>query len=173
MHKPALDFVPIDLIGGFQCCAQADAVRMLMLFVNAANMRQLTKFESPGKNCHSDASDEDARQPSSVGRKLRAEGGDNFRCTGRSSRGDCAPALEGSATLNYRCFMTANSVIEEIKQLTRDEQSRVIRFAFELARERQLSGDKLSGLAQRMADAEDPIEAQKLREEIHRGFYGE
>ena len=69
--------------------------------------------------------------------------------------------------------MTAAGVIEEIKQLPRAEQSRVIQFAFALARERQLSGDKLSELAQRMADSNNPAEAQKLREEIHRGFYGE
>ncbi len=69
--------------------------------------------------------------------------------------------------------MTADAVIEEIKQLPRAEQSRVIRFAFELARERQLPGDKLSELAQRMADTQDPAEAPKLRVEIHRGFYGE
>jgi hypothetical protein len=35
--------------------------------------------------------------------------------------------------------MTANAVIEEIEQLPPDEQSRVIRYAMELARKRQLS----------------------------------
>ncbi|MGA2181240.1 MAG: TilS substrate-binding domain-containing protein [Verrucomicrobiota bacterium] len=69
--------------------------------------------------------------------------------------------------------MTATAVIDEIKQLSPAEQSRVIRFAVELARERQLSGEKLSELAQRMADSDNPAEVQKLREEIHRGFYGE
>lgn len=69
--------------------------------------------------------------------------------------------------------MTAAGVIEEIKHLPRAEQSRVLQFAFQLARERQLSGNKLSELAQRMADSKDPAEAQKLREDIHRGFYGE
>jgi len=69
--------------------------------------------------------------------------------------------------------MTAKAVIEEIKHLPRAEQSRVIQFAFELARERQLSGDKLSDLAQKMTDSGNPAEVQKLREEIHRGFYGE
>ncbi len=69
--------------------------------------------------------------------------------------------------------MTATGLIEEIKQLPRAEQSRVIHFALELARERQLSGEKLSELAQRMADAKNPAESQMLREEIHRGFYGE
>jgi hypothetical protein len=69
--------------------------------------------------------------------------------------------------------MTASGVIEEIKHLPRVEQSRVIQFAFELARERQLSGEELSALAQRMADSKDAAEARKLRDEIHRGFYGE
>jgi hypothetical protein len=69
--------------------------------------------------------------------------------------------------------MTAAGVIEEIKQLPRTEQSRMIQFAFELARERQFSGKELSALAQRMADSADPAETQRLREEIHRGFYGE
>jgi len=69
--------------------------------------------------------------------------------------------------------MTATTLIEEIKQLPRDEQSRVLRFAFELARERELSGKALAELAQRMADSNDPDEKKRLREEIHRGFYGE
>jgi hypothetical protein len=73
----------------------------------------------------------------------------------------------------YLLDMTATAVIDEIKQLSPAEQSRVIRFAVELARERQLSGEKLSELAQRMADSDNPAEVQKLREEIHRGFYGE
>ena len=68
--------------------------------------------------------------------------------------------------------MSAQQVIEEIKHLPRAEQSRVIKFAFELASERQLSGKKLSKLAQRMADSDNPAEVQQLRDEIHRGFYG-
>jgi isocitrate/isopropylmalate dehydrogenase len=39
--------------------------------------------------------------------------------------------------------MTTNGVIEVIKQLSRAEQSRVIRFAFELARERQRRHSRL------------------------------
>ncbi|HEY5298243.1 MAG TPA: TilS substrate-binding domain-containing protein [Verrucomicrobiae bacterium] len=69
--------------------------------------------------------------------------------------------------------MTATAVIEEIKHLPPGEQSRVLRFAFELARERQLSGEELAELAQQMADSNDPAEKKRLREEIHRGFYGE
>ncbi len=69
--------------------------------------------------------------------------------------------------------MTATNVIEEIKHLPRAEQSRVIQFAIELARKRQLPGKKLSALAQRMADSEDPAEVEKLKSEITSGFYGE
>ena len=68
--------------------------------------------------------------------------------------------------------MTATNVIEEIKHLPRAEQSRVIQFALELARARQLPGKKLSELAQRMADSDDPDEVAKLKAEITRGFYG-
>ena len=69
--------------------------------------------------------------------------------------------------------MTAAKVIEEIMHLPREEQSRVLEFAFDLARERQLSGKELSGLAQRMVDADDPAEVERLKAEITRGFYGD
>ncbi|MCX6905517.1 MAG: hypothetical protein NTW03_18975 [Verrucomicrobia bacterium] len=69
--------------------------------------------------------------------------------------------------------MTATGVIEEIKHLPRVEQSRVIQFAFELARTRQLPGEKLSELAQRMVESGDPAEVERLKAEITRGFYGE
>jgi hypothetical protein len=75
--------------------------------------------------------------------------------------------------------MTAAAVIEEIKHLPPADQSRVIRFALELARERQLSdqermltGDELGELAKRMVETKDPDEADRLQEEIVRGFYG-
>jgi isocitrate/isopropylmalate dehydrogenase len=69
--------------------------------------------------------------------------------------------------------MTATQVIDEIMHLPREEQSRVLEFAFELARKRQLSGKELSALAQRMVDSEDPEEVKKLKSEITRGFYGD
>ena len=68
--------------------------------------------------------------------------------------------------------MTATAVIEEIKHLSPADQSRVIQCAYELARARQLPGKELSALAQRMADADNPAEVMKLRDEIHHGFYG-
>ena len=74
--------------------------------------------------------------------------------------------------------MTATAVIEEIKHLSPSEQTRVIQFALELARQRQLSGDRLLNpdelgeLTRRMAEAKEPAEADRLQEEIVRGFYG-
>ena len=69
--------------------------------------------------------------------------------------------------------MTAAKVIEEIMNLPREEQSRVLEFAFALARQRQLSGRELSALAQRMIDSGDAVEVEKLKSEITRGFYGD
>ena len=69
--------------------------------------------------------------------------------------------------------MTATTVIEEIEQMPPEEQSRIIRFVNELARKRQLTGEALGELAGRMVESNDPAEVKKLREEIHRGFYGE
>jgi hypothetical protein len=68
--------------------------------------------------------------------------------------------------------MTARAVIEEIEQLPPEEQSRVIEFVNELARKRQLTGKELGELARRMVEAKDPVAADRLQEEIVRGFYG-
>jgi len=68
--------------------------------------------------------------------------------------------------------MSANQVIEEIKHLPPAEQVEVIRFAFQLARKRQLTGEELGALANQMIEAKDPATASQLREEIVRGFYG-
>jgi hypothetical protein len=69
--------------------------------------------------------------------------------------------------------MTATAVIEEIKHLPRAEQSRVIQFVNELARQRQFTGKELGELAKQMVEAKDPAEADRLKEEIVRGFYGD
>jgi hypothetical protein len=69
--------------------------------------------------------------------------------------------------------VTAAKVIEEIMHLPREEQSRVLEFAVELKRQRQLSGKELSALAQRMVDSDDPAEVEKLKSEITHGFYGD
>ncbi len=68
--------------------------------------------------------------------------------------------------------MTAQQIIDEIKRLDPKEQLGVIRFAYQLDAERQLSGQELSKLAARMAETDDAVEATKIREAIVRSFYG-
>lgn len=66
--------------------------------------------------------------------------------------------------------MTASQIIEEIKRLGPEEQVGVIRFAYQLDAERQLTGDELSGLAERMVNTTDSAEQLRIREQIIRGF---
>lgn len=68
--------------------------------------------------------------------------------------------------------MTANAVIEEIRQLSPGEQSRVIQFALELARSRRLAGNELSALAKRMVESDDLAEVEKIKTALAHGFYG-
>lgn len=68
--------------------------------------------------------------------------------------------------------MTAVEIIEEIKRLPRDEQKRVLEFARSAGTSRPFSPEELGQLAKRMVEAKDPTEADRLQEEIARGFYG-
>ncbi len=68
--------------------------------------------------------------------------------------------------------MTAVEIIEEIKRLPEAEQNRVIQFARNADENRQLSPDDLGKLARQMVEAKTPVEADRLKEEIVRGFYG-
>ena len=68
--------------------------------------------------------------------------------------------------------MTAVEIIQEIKRLPQDEQSRVIEFARHVGENRPLSPEELGQLAKQMVEAKDPKEADRLQEEIVRGFYG-
>ena len=69
--------------------------------------------------------------------------------------------------------MTASQIIEEIKRLRPEEQAGVIRFAYQLDAERQLTGNELASLAERMVNTADPAEQARIREQIIRGFYGQ
>jgi len=69
--------------------------------------------------------------------------------------------------------VTAGQIIEEIETLPPSEQAEVIRFAYRLDAQRQLTGPELSSLAQRMVAATDPADAAALRTVISKGFYGE
>ncbi len=68
--------------------------------------------------------------------------------------------------------MTASQIIDEIKGLTPEEQAGVVRFVYQLDAERKLSGPELSALAERLVNAQDFVEASRVREAIVRGFYG-
>ena len=68
--------------------------------------------------------------------------------------------------------MTAVQIIEEIKRLPQAEQNRVIEFARHARESRPLSPEELGQLAKRMVEAQDPAEADRLQEEVVRGFYG-
>ena len=68
--------------------------------------------------------------------------------------------------------MTAVEIIEEIKRLPKEEQTRVIEFARQAGETRSLSPEQLGQLAKRMVEAQDPAEADRLQQEIVNGFYG-
>ena len=68
--------------------------------------------------------------------------------------------------------MTANEIIQQIKSLPPEEQAEVIRFAYRMDVERQLTGQELASLAGRMVTSTNPAETAMLRDAIRRGFYG-
>ena len=69
--------------------------------------------------------------------------------------------------------MTAAEIIHEIDCLPPAELAEVVRHAKELDKRRPLSGAELTELAQRMVNAGDPAEADRLQEALVKGFYGE
>jgi hypothetical protein len=85
----------------------------------------------------------------------------------------CRITFENNSVVRYHLDMTAVEIIEEIKRLPKVEQSRVIEFARNVTGNRMLTGEELGALAKRMVDAKDPAEADCLKEEIVRGFYGD
>jgi hypothetical protein len=90
----------------------------------------------------------------------------------RSSFSRCAYSLIGPGNRDILKSVTAQQIIEEIKRLNPKEQLGVIRFAYQLDAERQLSGLELSKLAAGMTETGDALEAATIREAIVRGFYG-
>ena len=69
--------------------------------------------------------------------------------------------------------MSADQIIEDIKLLPRAEQSRVVQFAVELARSRQLPAEELVVIAQKMLESNDAAEKKRWENELTRGFYGD
>lgn len=68
--------------------------------------------------------------------------------------------------------MTGVELIEEIKRLPREEQTKVIEFARQIAENQPLTPEELGKLANRMAETKDSAEADRLQRKIVRGFYG-
>ncbi len=68
--------------------------------------------------------------------------------------------------------VTTAEIIEEIKRLPKSEQMKVAEFARQVTENRPLSPEELGALAKRMVEAKDVGEADRLQEEIVRGFYG-
>jgi Arc/MetJ-type ribon-helix-helix transcriptional regulator len=69
--------------------------------------------------------------------------------------------------------MTAAQIIREIDCLPPAERSEVVRYARRLDTSRQLSGEELGMLAEKMIAATDPAEVERLKAEITKGFYGD
>jgi hypothetical protein len=93
-----------------------------------------------------------------------------LRSNARRSNTFITLAFNGGATYNY--FMTAAEIIEEIKRLPRAEQNQVMDFVRRIGENHRLAPEELGGLAKQMTDTKDPAEADRLQEEIVRGFYG-
>jgi hypothetical protein len=68
--------------------------------------------------------------------------------------------------------MTANQIIQEIANLAPGERAKIVQFTRQLDTERQLTGEELGALAERMVNASTKAEADALNEQIIRGFYG-
>jgi hypothetical protein len=84
---------------------------------------------------------------------------------------ECQARIACFCSLQYTWGMTAHEIIEQIKRLNPKEQLVVIRFAYQLDAKRRLTGEELSGLAERMVKATDPAEGAIIREAMIRGFY--
>ena len=69
--------------------------------------------------------------------------------------------------------MNAAAVIAEIKHLPPPEQEQVVEFVQTLKTRRPWSGEKLTECEKRMVATNDPAEAQRLKEQIVAGFYGD
>ena len=82
-------------------------------------------------------------------------------------------SLAGESRSLYGKPVSSSAIIQEIRELPPAEQLEVIRYAFELAKTRQLTADELAGLAEQLAAATDPVEIVRLRSAMTRGFYGE
>ena len=69
-------------------------------------------------------------------------------------------------------LMSVAEIKQAIEKLTPQEKGKVFQFVHDLEAKQRLSGRQLSALAEKLAQATDPMEISRLREEIGQGFYG-
>jgi len=69
--------------------------------------------------------------------------------------------------------MTGAEIIEEIKRLPVEERAKVLAFTRSVTDNQLLTPEELGELANRMVETRDPAEADRLKEKIVRGFYGD
>ena len=68
--------------------------------------------------------------------------------------------------------MSALEIIEQIRRLPPGEREKIRAFVRENLEDGQLSSQELGHLTRRMVQADNPAEAERLKDEIVRGFYG-
>ena len=69
--------------------------------------------------------------------------------------------------------MNSAAIIAEIKHLPPAGQEQVVEFVQTLETRRPWSGGKLTEYEKRMVEANDAVEARRLKEQIVAGFYGD
>jgi hypothetical protein len=69
--------------------------------------------------------------------------------------------------------MTGLEIIKEIRQLPPEEREKVNTFMRENLEPGQLSAEELGELTRKMIETSDAKEAERLKSEIFRGFYGD
>ena len=69
--------------------------------------------------------------------------------------------------------MNAAAIIDEIKHLPPDQQEQVVQFVQTLETRRPWTGAKLTEYEKKMVETNDPAEAQRLKEQIVAGFFGD
>ncbi|MCX6981221.1 MAG: hypothetical protein NTV08_10780 [Verrucomicrobia bacterium] len=69
--------------------------------------------------------------------------------------------------------MNAAAIIDEIRHLPPPEQKQVVEFVQTLAMRHPWSGEKLTEYEKKMVETHDPAEAQRLKEQIVAGFFGD
>ena len=69
--------------------------------------------------------------------------------------------------------MTASEVIQEIEKLPQEERAKVVEFARNAPKRKALTPNELVRLGEQMLATDNKEEAERLRQKLVSGFYGE